>query len=376
MSRSGTAAQAATDRKQAAAPGAEAALGPARRTASNPLRTKPAEAARKSLKGRGSSRGTRGHKRRSYRKTPRRSRSPEISEKQAKAEAPAEERDRYAEGYKDGIFVGGESLLEGHLPPDLLFPNVSLEEFLAAGIAALRHRGIPLLGTQAVYEELERALTEKQPYSLVRLGDGELLTLAQDTVLSLDEVRREGNFLSYAGVDIPDYQGRDELASCIRSASMVGVPLSRRPLFQPLLFAIWRAYGVQPESLRFTSSTVNYSLKDEGYLHRLLAGRRVVTIGNLAVPLAQSLLSWGAQIAGTVSPVRGIADYKRAVEEASKVDFDLALVSAGVAAVPICVHLANRTGKVAVDFGHLANLITGLAGHPGRNSAFGPNAQG
>ncbi|CAM4013681.1 Succinyl-CoA synthetase [Cohnella lubricantis] len=252
--------------------------------------------------------------------------------------------------------------MEDHLPADLLIPNLTLEEVLTAGVQALRPRGVPLLGPEGVYEEIERMLTERQPYALVRLGDGELLTMAQDIVLPADEVRKAGHFLSYAGVDVPDLRARDEVAAAFRIASRIGVPLSRRPHYQPLLFALWNAFGIQAEELPLTFSTINYALYEQGYLNRLMAGRRLLLIGNVAPPLAQVLLAQGVQVVGTVSPVQGINDLHRVVEEAAAYDFDLALVAAGIAAVPICVHLAGRTGKVAIDIGHQANIVAGVRG--------------
>jgi len=270
------------------------------------------------------------------------------------------ERSGYERGYRDGLFDGGERLLEERLPPDRIIPDVSLEAVLGAGVEALVRHALPLASPAEVCETLERSLAERQPFSLVRLGDGELLTLAQDRVLSVETVAREGPFLSYAGVNVPDLAARDELAEAVRRASMVGVPLSRRPHFQPLLFAVWRAFGIRPDSLRLTTSTINYSLQEQGWLYRLLAGRRVLVIGNVAPPLAEQLAARGFAVAGAIHPVRGVADVRRVVEEASGCDFDLALVSAGIAAVSICVQLAERTGKVAIDFGHQANVIAGV----------------
>lgn len=290
------------------------------------------------------------------------------------AEVTEPETDRYAEGFREGAFAGGEGLLEEHLPVDLLIPNLTMEEVLIAGVEALRPRGVPLLGPEGVYEEIERMLTERRPYALVRLGDGELLTMAQDIVFPAEEVLRKGDFLSYAGVDVPDLAARDELTAAVRLASRVGVPLSRRPHFQPLLFALWNAHGIRAESLPLTISTVNYALHEKGYLARLMAGRRILIIGDVAEPLAETLRSQGVQVVGTVSPVQGIRDLHRVVDEASRYDFDLALVSAGIAAVPISVHLAGRTGKVAIDFGHQANIIAGVGGSPYRRE--GPGIRG
>lgn len=270
----------------------------------------------------------------------------------------------YGKGYLQGYYDGGEGILEARLPADAVFPNVTVESVIAAGIAALRPQGLPLLGPAFVYEELERALTGGIPYSLVRLGDGELLAMAQETVMPAEEVARLGPFLSYAGVNVPDPQARDELAEAVRRASVVGVPLSRKPLFQPLLFKVWQAHGIRPDSVRLTSSTINYSLDEEGYWPKLMSGRRILAVGNAAEPLARALRKQGVQVTAAVGPVGGMNDWERAAREAAGCPFDLALVAAGIAAVPICVRLAETTGKVAVDFGHLADRMAGLREGP------------
>ncbi|MFC3800541.1 GT-D fold domain-containing glycosyltransferase [Cohnella sp. GCM10012308] len=267
----------------------------------------------------------------------------------------------YDEGYRAGLYDGGERLLEAVLPADRIVPDISVAEVLAAGIPHVLTRSIRLLGPEELCDELEAALAAGRPYSVVRLGDGELLTLAQDTLKPAAEIARESPFLSYAGVDAPDGAARDALAAAIRRATVVGVPLSRKPNYQPLLFEGLRRNGVPPESLRLTSSMINYALHESGQLMRLAAGKRIVIVGNSAEALARALRGAGLEIVHTVVPVDGIADYASAVERAAAVPFDLALVSAGVAAVPICVWLAERTGKAAFDFGHMADRLGGTA---------------
>lgn len=266
----------------------------------------------------------------------------------------------YDRGYRDGSAASAERLLAAHLPHDLLIPDITIDEAVAAGIGVLRGRGVPLLGAADVSAELEAALREKRPYSFIRLGDGELLTLAQEKVLPVHEVRRAGPFLPYAGVKVPDLKARDELAACIRSASLVGVPTSRHPHFQPLLFAVLRAHGIACRDLRCTTSTMNYSLEEEGRLTGLLSGYRLLLVGNAAPQLGQALAQRQLQVAGIVTPVNGYSDIGRVIRETEAYAYDIALVAAGIAAVPIVVHLAAR-GKVAVDFGHLANRIGGQA---------------
>lgn len=267
---------------------------------------------------------------------------------------------KYELGYRQGLNDGAEQLLEIHLPGDRIIPDISASEAMAAGVQSLCGRAIPLLGVESVYAELDEAVRERRPYSFIRLGDGELMTLAQEIVIPVSAVRAASPFLPYAGIVVPDLKARDEMAQSIRSASLVGVPISRKPQFQPLLFKVLRAHGIACSDLRLTTSTMNYALHEHGYLLRLLAGRRLLVVGDVAGELAHALRLQGMMIAGVVSPVKGYSEVDRVVAEAVKHDFDVALVSAGVPAVPIVVRMVGMTGKAAIDFGHLADRIAGV----------------
>jgi len=271
------------------------------------------------------------------------------------------DEDRYEQGYRAGYYDGGEKLLEDVLPKNAVVPDITVREALAAGVVPLMSRSVPLLDAGTVHGELESAMRERRPYALIRLGDGELLTLAHDVVLPSSEVLAAAPFLSYSGVDLPDPGAREVLADAVRVASLVGIPTSRHPHFQPLFFQVCRAYGIDPYRLRLTVSTINYQLEERGLLAPLMEGRKILIVGNAAAQLANVLSEKGLHIAGAVHPVQGMRDVSRVVREAAAFDFDLALVAAGIPAVPICVHLAGVSGKVAMDFGHLANRMAGLA---------------
>jgi hypothetical protein len=272
-------------------------------------------------------------------------------------------RAAYTRGYEDGLRNARdarEALLQEVLPLDVLIPDLTPEEAMAAGVAALRVRGYPVHWGRGVYEEMERALRDRKPFSFIRLGDGELLTLAQEKVLTDSEILHVGGYLPKAGVKIPDLGARDQLLQAVKTASLVGVPMSRMPYFQPLFLRVIRAYGIDIGSLLLTTSMMNFTLDDDGYFMKLLQGRKILIIGDLAEPLAAVLARRGVRITGTVSPVRGFKDVSWVLGEAVKHDFDIALVPAGIAAVPICTRLAEMTGKVTMDFGSLANRITGI----------------
>lgn len=284
----------------------------------------------------------------------------------SEAEAERVRAAAFEDGYREGLFEGGEAKLGRLIPRHMLLPELRVDDVIAAGFPAVARRLHPLLTPAAVFAAVDAALREGRPLSIVRLGDGELLTLAHGTVISTEEALRWGAFLPYAGVHLPDPATREALAAAVRAADIIGVPESRHPSYQGLLFPVLRHYGVDYRTLRLTTSTVNYELNAGGYLTRLLQGRRLLLIGNQAEALAGFLGQRGFNIAGWIAPVQGVADVAAIAMRAREIpDFDLALVAAGVAAVMICVRLSGELGKVALDMGHLADkLIQGEAALP------------
>jgi hypothetical protein len=263
------------------------------------------------------------------------------------------------EALERGRYEGGELLLESAVPAGFTLGDLTLQDVIAAGVDVLRPRLLPLIDAAGVFHEFEAALAEGRPLSVVRLGDGELLALSHDKVYEAAVVRREAPFLAGAGMAVPDHAARDRLAAAVRQASIVGVPLSRRRHYGPLLGPALGANGIDIRSLRLTESTINYSLYQTGLLARLLQGRRVLVIGNAAPGMAARLAQAGFAVTGVIAPVRGFSDIDRVIGEAAAArdSYDLALVAAGIPAVVIAAQLAAEFGKAALDFGHLADQI-------------------
>jgi hypothetical protein len=272
-------------------------------------------------------------------------------------EANVHSESAFAAGYELGKYEGGEQWLEQLVPANALLPEVTIQEVIAAGIERLRPMLYPLIDVHDVYAEMEQAIVSNRPCAVVRLGDGELLALSQGGVNDVETVKLEGRFLPYAGVDPPDFAARDQLALAVRQSQIVGVPLSRRKHFQPLLHPVLRSHDIDPGSLRMTNSTINYGLYQAGLLTQLLTGRKLLVIGNAASELARVLTGRGYVVSGIISPVKGFPDIERVMAELRDSEFDLALVSAGIPAVILCWRIAVERGKVALDFGHMADMI-------------------
>jgi len=268
------------------------------------------------------------------------------------------------EGYQRGRYDGEakwrdgvEGIVDSLLPEGVILPEITAEQLIAAGIEQYRPHFYHLIATEQLGNGILQALETKKPLSVVRLGDGELLTLAQGVVLSIDQVKAEGTFLQYAGVDVPDLAARDQLAEAVKQATFVGIPKLRVRNFQPLAFPVFRAHGIDYRSLSLTDSLINYYLYQAGFFSKMVGGRRVLTVGNLAVSFADLLRRNGVNVVDAVAPVHGVKDVPRVMEEVLQRDFDIALVSAGISSVMIAPQIAAGMGKVAVDLGHLADSM-------------------
>lgn len=278
----------------------------------------------------------------------------------APAQPAAAPESGYAEGYRDGVFAGGEALVAQHIPPDHILPAVAAADLIEAGFRQYAPTLTRLASPHEMAGQIQGALDAQRPLSVVRLGDGELLTLAADTVLPGEQVRELAPFLPYAGVPRSTPDIRAELAEAIRGADWIGVPISRAPTFQGLLFPVLRHFGIDWSRLNLTSSTINYSLHQSGLLLPVVQGRRVLLIGSRAAELGALLNGRGVQVTGIIGAVEGVADIPRVMRQAAEHSFDIALVAAGIPAVILCHRIAGELGRVAIDFGHLADkLVTG-----------------
>jgi hypothetical protein len=227
-----------------------------------------------------------------------------------------------------------------------------------------REMNAGLIASAALAEVIHEAIETQKPLSVIVLGDGEALTLAQEKVLALEAIRWRGSFLAYAGVEVPDLDARDQLAATIGNASYVGLTNAIGANYQPLLLRALQSHGIDFRKLKGCSAFFNYELFQTGALQEVLLCTnpkpRVLLIGNRAAELRQVLESTGLTLVDPVAAVKGVRDVDRVMTEVGCRHFDVALVSAGVATSDICVRIAGQFGKVALKFGHLADeLISG-----------------
>ncbi|MGO4110013.1 GT-D fold domain-containing glycosyltransferase [Paenibacillus sp. YAF4_2] len=215
---------------------------------------------------------------------------------------------------------------------------------------------------QQVLKKVKYALDHRKPFSLVRIGDGENICLAQNSVWPIRDVLKEPWTIKAnhgkKSVHLPNIRLRNELVQGIRNANVVGILLlndnriqAPKRLKRILTNKIFAHFNLSP---RFTcDACINRYIPKYKAFWDVLKNRRVLLISQHANEMKQVLVNkYSLNVTGTIL----ISDYKQTSRILKKVEmlknkFDLVLISAGVNAVILAPEIARRTGKVAIDFG-------------------------
>ncbi|WP_145412087.1 GT-D fold domain-containing glycosyltransferase [Paenibacillus xylanexedens] len=225
------------------------------------------------------------------------------------------------------------------------------------------------LEMQDVLDQLEIALREQRPFSLVRVGDGENIVMSQESVWPMEQVLQErwaikAN-LGQKGLRLPNLKMRDEVAASLKRASIVGVlprgdSTIKAPdyLKRPLTDMIFAHYGIAPALT--CHACVNRELVQVPRFWQMLAGKRVLLVTRELHELQAALVKepYHLDIVSTLA----FDNYDQMDEtlhwiQTHQDDFDVALFSCGVNAVILAERTAALAGKVAIDFGKANNMI-------------------
>lgn len=214
-----------------------------------------------------------------------------------------------------------------------------------------------------VLRKIDQALADRKPLSLVRIGDGENIVLAQRSVWSLRKVLRERWAIKAnkgeKGVTLPNIKLRNQLVKSIRAATIVGLlPLDdeqiKAPSYlkRPLTNRVFRHFKLDPDVQ--CHACVNRDMPSSDLFWRILRHRRILIITRYPEPFKTILEQkpFGLHVAHSIP----FSDYSQIEETMNIVEtirhkFDIALISCGVNAVVLAPRIAEVTGKVAIDFG-------------------------
>ncbi|WML58027.1 GT-D fold domain-containing glycosyltransferase [Neobacillus sp. PS2-9] len=252
----------------------------------------------------------------------------------------------------EAIYRGGEAIVKGKLLKNQYLP-FNIEDIIEEGMKNLSKDLIHLQTAAEVEQQLNQALKEKKGFSVIRLGDGEILALAHDILVSSEEINSNRRLKGMGGFKVPNHEKRDLLVKNLLEADIVGLPEARYPVYQRMFNQVAKAYTLPLHTMKLTTSLINYQLNQETtFFHNILGNYKVLLIGNRSVDGKDFFIKKGySSISGTIM-VPGFDSIEKVMEEVDQYEFDIAFVSAGVAANIICVEIAKRN-KPAIDFGHL-----------------------
>ncbi|MBB6449215.1 hypothetical protein HNR44_001164 [Geomicrobium halophilum] len=260
----------------------------------------------------------------------------------------------------EAMYRGGEALIQSRLKNKQYLPH-NLEEVIDEGMKVLSQDIIQLKPANQIAKDIRAVVVGKKGYALIRVGDGELLAMAHDIFISSEEIRNDPK-LNYAmnmgGFNYPDHERRQQLTENMLKADLVGIPESRFPTYQRLFNKLADFHGWPLKELNLATSLINYELNDETFLfHELLSTQKVLLVGNKSREGKSFFENLGYDsIVGTVT-VDKIRSVEQTLSEIRKHEFDIAFISAGIAANLIAVELAQE-GKIAIDFGHLMDWLS------------------
>lgn len=219
------------------------------------------------------------------------------------------------------------------------------------------------------------ALERRTPCAVVSLGASESFVLAQGTVLSLRQVMMHAEAevanrglkrgQEHRGVRFPNLQARNELAVALKAVDTIGCNLT---IFDEhsgeLTEKVMNYYQIRPSFIfeAYIRRVIMFSQKKK--FDEMLREKKIVIICGYADEVADALnrrlkgqLNFTVVDAVKIFEFEEIPDVKRRL---LSLDFDLALLAAGMNAIILAEFIANVKGKVAFDIGQgMESLITG-----------------
>jgi len=225
------------------------------------------------------------------------------------------------------------------------------------------------LDIQQVLDRITHAADNRIPFSLVRLGDGKHIVLAQNSVWPMERVLQEEWAVlanqGEKGVTLPNLQLRDEMVEAVRKADIVGIlaygdTLIDAPAYlkRELSDQIFQYFDLHPAAV--CDATINRFFPYERKFWALLKGRKIALVSRWALELKELLIqeAIGLNIAFTIT-LSSFEQIKPALDQLvqERDSFDIALVSGGCNAVILAQKIAECTGKIGIDFGKSAEFL-------------------
>jgi hypothetical protein len=217
-------------------------------------------------------------------------------------------------------------------------------------------------------QHIQHAVTNKIAFSFIRIGDGELTILAQDTLLSFEEIEKNYGWIkdsyNYCGTKMPNLELRDRMIEAVKGADIVGVfDLHHHKYIEnPAVPEIAKFNASVFEKLEFYPSLICYAFENiympmKKQFVDLIKRNPPLLVGKPSHNFAQFLKERiDVDVVGAIE-LNGYEDIFNCYEKIKECEFDWVLISGGANAGILCDMVKTKLGKCAVDFGHSPDYI-------------------
>jgi len=216
--------------------------------------------------------------------------------------------------------------------------------------AILKERYLP---EEEVVNRIKTAIEKGNPFSLVRIGDGECYVLGQDLVFPVDWIRENIYWFAdpfYCGTTIPNLEARDRCLQAVRNANLIGVFTG-----QEVPQAVFSAYKIPTDNIFY--AFLNVGLPMYRPFVELIKKYPPLLVGRPAARFAQLLSVRLGIETPYLDCVQSYQDLDKCIEMMASIPHRWSLISAGINALIISDLMAREYGKVAVDFGHAPDMV-------------------
>lgn len=227
-----------------------------------------------------------------------------------------------------------------------------------------------MLPTDQVIKLISRAVREKKPFCLVRVGDGENIVMAQSHVIPIEKIVRTrwgqlSRETNSKGIRLPNVEARDQIIKSLKRADIVGIPYyndkeiqAPQKYLRNLTETCFKVHKIVPKQICHTF--VNRHMVEKQKFWEMLRGRKVALItkwaNSFAKLIAKEYGDFNIQIVAKI-PLSKYEEIEETVRKMKDVQCDLILISAGVNSVILADLLARKQGRVAIDFGKSAMFM-------------------
>jgi hypothetical protein len=232
-----------------------------------------------------------------------------------------------------------------------------------------------VLSSAELMDKLLSALEHCAPLAVVSLGASESFVLAQETVLPYHTFMKHAEAhvanlglrrgQQHRGVRFPNLNARDALAEALRKCDIIGYNLAIRDIHSGLLTEkVLEYYGLWPQYTyeAYIRRVIMFSQKTK--FEQMLQGKKILIISGYAGEVASAMtLALQEKLGFTITAALEIHEFEeipRVKQEIDRLEFDLALLAAGLNAIILAAYIAGVKKKVAFDLGQgMESLITG-----------------